>query len=169
MCSGITFFSQYVRKIKTSCSSQSGFIFTFPRVCFLPLQKKNNMHLPALIWVLFFQTNKHICLRTSRREKLFSTTTLPTTLPNAGTPLSALSTKRLLISMTERDTNEWGWLRGPLGRLRVCLSTSGAIAADHSLPHCRGSPAGLSSDGYSGSDSFGGRARTHANGSLHTK
>lgn len=75
MCSGITFFSQYVRKIKTSCSSQSGFIFTFPRVCFLPLQKKKNMHLPPLICVLFFQTNKHICLRTSRREKLFSTTT----------------------------------------------------------------------------------------------
>lgn len=58
MCSGITFFSQYVRKIKTSCSSQSGFIFTFPRVCFLPLQKKKQKHASPLLNMCFIFPNK---------------------------------------------------------------------------------------------------------------
>lgn len=66
MCSGITFFSQYVRKIKTSRSSQSRFIFTFPRVCFLPLQKKK--HASPCVNMCFIFPNKQTHLLKNFKE-----------------------------------------------------------------------------------------------------
>lgn len=163
------FLQSICEKNKNLLQLPKRFYFHFSTCVFSPSSEKKQHASPRVNMGFIFPNKQTHLLKNFKEGKAIQHHHHPPTLPNAGTPLSALSTKRLLISMTERDTNEWGWLRGPLGRLRVCLSTSGAIAADHSLPHCRGSPAGLSSDGYSGSDSFGGRARTHANGSLHTK
>lgn len=146
------------------------FYFHFSMYVFSLFTK--NMHLPSLICALFLQTHKHICLRTSRREKLFSTPHhhLPPSSPNAWNSTFSFKYK------TASHQHDWTWHkrvgltpRTPPASTCVCVGKSGTIAADHSLPHCRSSPAGLSSDGESGSESFGGRARTHANGSLHTK
>lgn len=102
MCSGITFFSQYVRKIKTSCSSQSGFISTFPRVCFLPLQEKKNMHLPALIWVLFFPNKQTHLLKNFKEGKAIQHHHPPT-------PLQRWNSTFSFKYKTASHQHDWTW------------------------------------------------------------